>query len=67
MHACCPSPSRVPGAQQEWEYAKVRQDAQLERIERGIGTLGDMAKVGVCVGCVRLRSGSAAAWLRAPE
>jgi t-SNARE complex subunit (syntaxin) len=22
----------------------VRQDAQLERIERGIGTLGDMAK-----------------------
>ncbi len=29
---------------QEWEYAKVRQDAQLERIERGIGTLGDMAK-----------------------
>ena len=29
---------------QEWQYAKVRQDAQLERIERGIGTLGDMAK-----------------------
>lgn len=29
---------------QEWEYAKVRQDAQLERIERGVGTLGDMAK-----------------------
>jgi hypothetical protein len=29
---------------QEWEYAKVRQDAQLEQIERGIGTLGDMAK-----------------------
>lgn len=31
-------------ALQEWEYAKVRQDAQLERIERGIGTLGDMAR-----------------------
>lgn len=31
-------------ASQEWEYAKVRQDAQLERIERGVGTLGDMAK-----------------------
>lgn len=30
--------------EQEWEYAKVRQDAQLERIERGVGTLGDMAK-----------------------
>ncbi len=29
---------------QDWEYAKVRQDAQLERIERGIGTLGDMAR-----------------------
>lgn len=29
---------------QEWQYAKVRQDAQLERIEKGIGTLGDMAR-----------------------
>eukprot|EP00879_Flechtneria_rotunda_P007473 GHRR01007839.1.p1 GENE.GHRR01007839.1~~GHRR01007839.1.p1 ORF type:complete len:246 (+),score=91.72 GHRR01007839.1:198-935(+) len=30
--------------EQEWQYAKVRQDAQIDRIERGIGTLGDMAK-----------------------
>jgi len=29
---------------QEWEYAKVRQNAQLERIERGVGTLQEMAK-----------------------
>lgn len=29
---------------QEWEYAKKRQDAQLDRIEKGVGTLGDMAK-----------------------
>eukprot|EP00775_Hariotina_reticulata_P005702 gene5702-5941_t len=30
--------------EQEWEYAKVRQNAQLERIERGVGTLQEMAK-----------------------
>jgi len=29
---------------QEWEYAKKRQDMQLDRIERGVGTLADMAK-----------------------
>lgn len=29
---------------QEWEYAKMRQDAQLDRIEKGVGTLGEMAK-----------------------
>lgn len=29
---------------QEWQYAKVRQDAQLERIEKGVSTLGDMAR-----------------------
>lgn len=31
-------------ALQEWQYSKVRQDAQLERIEKGVSTLGDMAK-----------------------
>ncbi|WIA07935.1 hypothetical protein OEZ85_007413 [Tetradesmus obliquus] len=30
--------------EQEWQYAKVRQDAQLERIEKGVSTLGDMAR-----------------------
>ncbi|KAF8054757.1 SYP71 [Scenedesmus sp. PABB004] len=29
---------------QEWQHARVRQDAQLERIERGVGTLGEMAR-----------------------
>lgn len=29
---------------QAWEVAKKRQDAQLERIERGVGNLGDMAR-----------------------
>lgn len=38
---------------QEWQYAKVRQDAQLERIEKGVSTLGDMAK-GMQVGKVHL-------------
>ena len=28
----------------EWEYAKKKQDAQLDRIERGVDTLSDMAK-----------------------
>jgi hypothetical protein len=40
---------------QEWEYAKVRQDAQLERIERGVGTLGDMAK-GMQVRCAETKT-----------
>ncbi|KAF8072343.1 SYP71 [Scenedesmus sp. PABB004] len=30
--------------EQEWQHARVRQDAQLERIERGVGTLGEMAR-----------------------
>lgn len=38
------TPTHPPVGLQEWEYAKVRQDAQLERIERGVGTLADMAK-----------------------
>ena len=29
---------------QDWEQSKKRQDAQLDRIERGVGTLADMAK-----------------------
>jgi hypothetical protein len=28
----------------EWEHAKRKQDAQLDRIEKGISTLGDMAR-----------------------
>ncbi|GBF90690.1 hypothetical protein Rsub_02990 [Raphidocelis subcapitata] len=30
--------------EQEWEHSKRRQDAQLERMERGVGTLADMAR-----------------------
>lgn len=29
---------------QDWEHSKRRQDAQLERVERGVGTLADMAR-----------------------
>ena len=29
---------------QEWEVSKKRQEAQLDRVERGVGTLADMAR-----------------------
>lgn len=32
------------GFEQEWELAKRKQDAQLDRIEKGVVTLGEMAK-----------------------
>ncbi len=30
--------------EREWDHAKRKQDAQLDRIEKGISTLGDMAR-----------------------
>lgn len=30
---------------QEWEVSKVKQDRQLEKIEQGLGTLGEIATV----------------------
>jgi DNA repair exonuclease SbcCD ATPase subunit len=43
----------------EWEQARKRQDAQLERLERGVGTLGEMARGmqvrGCCCYCFSVR------------
>lgn len=41
---------------QEWENSKKRQDAQLDRLEKGVGSLADMAR-GMQVGILPQRRG----------
>jgi hypothetical protein len=44
--ACeCTPACRLPALRaQEWEHAKKKQDNQLDRIEKGVTTLGEIAK-----------------------